>query len=262
MDESFFYGDYHTHSRYSDGSSEVGAIALEAAKKGLKEVAVTDHGPNLVFSGVRNLGAYRRVKEEIKSIQGLAVKVLVGGEANIISIDGDLDIPREVYEEFDVLICGLHPYCRPESLKDGLDLFGTNHLARLSAECRKKAVSANTRAIVEALAKHPIDILAHPGLFFEVDIEEVALACVANNVKFEINCGHSFPRVEDVALANKIGVEFIVSSDAHRAASVGELSYGYEILSKLKVPPERVCNLRGEGEGTWRGKRRERKGMG
>ena len=39
-----FYGDYHTHSVYSDGRAKISDAALYAGKIGLKELAVTDHG--------------------------------------------------------------------------------------------------------------------------------------------------------------------------------------------------------------------------
>ena len=39
-----FYGDYHTHSVYSDGRAKISDAALYAAKIGLKELAITDHG--------------------------------------------------------------------------------------------------------------------------------------------------------------------------------------------------------------------------
>jgi putative hydrolase len=48
-----FYGDYHTHSRYSDGRQSVRDIAAAASKKGIREVAVTDHGPHVAVIGVK-----------------------------------------------------------------------------------------------------------------------------------------------------------------------------------------------------------------
>ena len=39
-----FYGDYHTHSPFSHGKATIAENAAEAAAKGFKEIAVTDHG--------------------------------------------------------------------------------------------------------------------------------------------------------------------------------------------------------------------------
>ena len=89
-----------------------------------------------------------------------------------------------------------------------------------------------------------MDILAHPGLFFEVDILEVARACVREGVLFEINCGHRHPRPEDVETAFKAGVQFVINSDAHYHDTVGELEYGSWLVQSLGIPAERIANCR------------------
>ncbi len=254
-----YYGDYHTHSRYSDGQESVKRIADAARQRGLAEVAVTDHGPNVVVSGVKNLDCYYRVLEEIHGLEIPGVRVLAGAEANIIDLEGKLDIPPAVYEQLDVLICGLHPYSIPANIRDGYRLFGRNHLRHLGPGWRQKAVEANTRATVAALENNPVDILSHPGLFFEVDIEEVSRACVRENVLFEINCGHHHPELEDVKIAFKAGVTFIISSDAHFYDTVGELEYGRSLVEKLGIPAERIANCRVGGDKGWTGKRKQSK---
>lgn len=254
-----YYGDYHTHSRYSDGKESVERIADAARQRGLSEVAITDHGPNVIVSGVKNLDSYRRVLEEIHGLEIPGIRVLAGAEANIIDLEGKLDVPPAVCEQLDVLICGLHPYSVPANIRDGYRLFGRNHLRHLSRGRRQKAVNANTRAVVAALENNPVDILSHPGLFFEVDVEEVARACVRENVLFEINCGHHHPELEDVEIAFRAGVKFIISSDAHFYDTVGELEYGTRLVEKLGIPAERIANCRVGGDEGWTGKRKQSK---
>lgn len=252
-----YYGDYHTHSRYSDGREQVERIAEAASRRGLSEVAVTDHGPQLLVLGVDGLHSYERVLREVKSLNIPGVRVLVGAEANIIDLEGRLDIPLDLCEELDVLICGLHPYTIPGNIRDGYRLFGSNHLRHLGPGWRRKAVDANTKATVAALENNPVDILAHPGLFFEVDISEVARACVRQDVLFEINCGHRHPPPEDVEIAFKAGVKFIINSDAHYYDTVGELDYGSYLMQKLGIPAERIANFRFGGDEGWKKKRKQ-----
>lgn len=245
------YGDYHTHCRNSDGRQTVEQILRAASHRGLKEVAVTDHGPLAAVIGVKNPEVYLGLKQEADEINaaGSEVKLLVGAEANIRDRQGTLDLPAYVINELDILIVGLHPYTLPTSVKEGFELYARNSLRHLGPGQRRKAIDANTKAMVEALNHNPqIDILSHPGLFFTVDVEEVARACIKNDVFFEINCGHEHPPVSDIMKAETTGVNFIINSDAHFEDTVGQLDYGIEIVSRIGIEPDRVINL-GKGGG-------------
>lgn len=254
-----FFGDYHTHSRYSDGRERIIDIVDAAVSRGLDEVAITDHGPRVLGSGVRNIDSYRHILEQVNALDKPRVRVLVGAEANILDEDGTLDIPAGLYQNLDVLICGLHPFTLPNDVANGLKLFGANYLRFLGKNIGRKAVENNTRAVIAALEKNPVDILAHPGLYFEVDIEEVARACIEYNVLFEINCGHHYPNANKLHIANRIGVNFIVNSDAHFYDSVGVLHYGSDLLKTLGVDKERVFNCKNGGGRRWIGKRKSLK---
>lgn len=240
-----FYGDYHMHTRRSDGRQTEEQIIAAARRRGLREVAITDHGPLAAGIGVKNAEVYLDLKERIQALQPLYpdLTLLAGAEANIRDLEGELDIPVEILDEMDIVIAGLHPYTLPTSVGDGMGIFVQNSLRHLSRRQREKAVNANTKATVEAIRTHPkLDILSHPGLFFTVEIEEVARACIQKEVLFEINCGHEYPVVSDIIKAEQLGVTFIVNSDAHFADSVGKLDYGSEVLERLEIDPERVAN--------------------
>lgn len=245
------YGDYHTHSRNSDGRQTVEQIVQAASQQGLKEVAVTDHGPLAAVIGVKNAEVYLALKDKVDQINAgeSDIRLLIGAEANIRDRNGTLDIPASVIDEFDILVAGLHPYTLPTSVREGYELYARNSMRHLGKGQRQKAIQANTEATVQALRNNPqIDILSHPGLFFTIDVEEVAQACIENDVLFEINCGHEYPPLSDIMKAEAMGVKFIISSDAHFPQSVGLLDYGIEVIKKLDVDPKRVVNL-GEGGG-------------
>ena len=246
-----FYGDYHTHSRYSDGRQSLDEIALAAEKRGLKEVAVTDHGPNAAVIGVKNERSYLQIKDEVKAINEAGqfeVAFLVGAEANIRDLEGSLDISYNIIKELDFLIAGMHPYTLPTSIDDGIKIWLQNSLRHLGKGQQEKAKNANTKASCEALHRNPeVEILAHPGLFFEVEMEEIARACIKNDVLFEINCGHEHPDLSDIMKVEQIGVNFIIDSDAHFPETVGELSYGEYVINRLGIDPARVVNLRDGG---------------
>ncbi len=250
-----FFGDYHTHSRYSDGRQSVENIVQAAVSKGLREVAITDHGPLAAVIGVKRLESFLDIKAEIGQAQNKYrnIRVLLGAEANIRDLAGTLDLDEEIIQELDILIVGLHPYTWPTSLKEGWNITARNSLRHLGPRFQKGAVRANTRAITAALNRYPqIDILSHPGLFFKVHIEEVAWTCKNRQVLFEINCAHKYPPISDIIEANRVGVKFIINSDAHLQKSVGNLDYGSWIADKLGINRERIANRRsGRGYKEW-----------
>lgn len=254
-----FFGDYHTHCRNSDGRQTVEQIVQAAVWRGLKEVAITDHGPLAAVIGVKNARVYLKLKHHADEINaaGSKVKLLVGAEANVRNRQGTLDIPAEVIDELDLLIVGLHPYTRPTSVREGYELYARNSLRHLGRTQRRKAMIANTEATVAALYHNPqIDILAHPGLFFTVDVAEVARACVENEVLFEINCGHDYPPISDIMKAEAMGVQFIINSDAHFQETVGKLDYGLDMIKRIGIDKDRIVNLAGGGHAEWSKKKR------
>lgn len=240
-----FFGDYHIHSRRSDGRQCEEEIISAALEQGLQEIAITDHGPLAAGIGVKKAEVYLDLKKRIKELQPLYpdLTILVGAEANIRDLEGTLDLPAEVISQLDILIAGLHPYTMPTSVQDGVDIFVQNSLRHLGKGQREKAVNANTKATVAAIYNNPdLDILSHPGLFFTVDVEEVARACAECEVLFEINCGHEHPDVSDIIKAEQMGVTFIINSDAHFTSTVGNLFYGAAVADRLSIDPRRIAN--------------------
>ena len=250
------YGDYHTHCHRSDGRQSEEEIIDAARERGLKEVAITDHGPLAAVIGVSNADEYLKLREKLDAIADNYpdIKVLVGAEANIRDLQGTLDVPDEIIARLDILIAGLHPYTLPTSIKEGWAIFVQNSLRHLGRGQQEKAINNNTKATVEVIYNNPqLDILSHPGLFFKVDTAEVARACVAKNVLFEINCAHEHPAISAIIEADRVGVDFIINSDAHFQETVGNLDYGVKLVEKLGIATEQVANRhQGGGHKQWR----------
>ena len=59
--------DWHTHTTYSHGKGSVEDNVLEARRKGLESVAITDHGPGHFGYGFRrkDIPAMRRDIDEM-----------------------------------------------------------------------------------------------------------------------------------------------------------------------------------------------------
>lgn len=238
-----FFADYHMHTKYSDGRATLKDMVQSAKAKGLKEIAITDHGPKNIGVGVRSAAEYLQIKNATEQAsKEIGMQVLCGAEADIISENGDIDVPTKIAAQLDILLVGLHPYVLPKNLPDAYNFVLMNGFSKLIPGARKKVINTNTKTLAEAMYKHDIDIITHPNLGMPIDIKEVAKACAATNTAYEINTGHHFQTVVDVTLAAKEGVNFVVNSDAHFVESIGELSFGAEILAQAKIPAERVIN--------------------
>lgn len=238
-----FFADWHTHTSYSDGRATPEEMVAAAARRGLAEVAITDHGPRGMFIGVRDAETYLEIKKLAGKLgEKYGVRVLVGAEANVTGLDGGLDVPREITGELDILIAGLHPqvWCRP--LRETLTWILPNQVGRYISRVRDSMRSANTTALVAAVHKNPLTFVSHPGLMMAVDLDEVARACAATGCAMEINTGHHYDRDGVVQAALRWGARLVVNSDAHFPETVGDLAAGAALLDKYSVPPELVLN--------------------
>lgn len=233
------------HTKYSDGRSTVAEMVSAAKAKDLSEVAITDHGPRNIGTGVKNADTYLEVKAEVKQLnhEGEGIKVLVGAEADVIGEGGEIDVPKSIYQQLDLLLVGLHPLVLPCSIGDAVNFVLRHQLSKVFKEMRPKAKNINTKALVEAIHRHRPFAVTHPGLQMPVDVPEVARACVATGTAFEINTGHDYQSVEQVKLAAQEGVQFVINSDAHFTDTVGALEEGLAMLQQAEVPMERILNV-------------------
>ena len=96
--------DYHTHTPYSHGKNTVYENAKAAKDKGLKQIAITDHGFNHLLFGLKRkrLSDLRSEINEAEHFTG--VKVLMGMESNIISLSGKTDMKESDLKYFDVYL--------------------------------------------------------------------------------------------------------------------------------------------------------------
>lgn len=240
------FADYHMHSTYSDGRGTIREMAEAARAKGLEQITIADHGPRNIVVGIKKAELLLEIKEEIRELnQELPdLQVFAGVEADVVDLAGAIDVPRKIYQELDMLLVGLHPHIWPNNLKTAWDYVAMNKFQLYLSPARRKVRTTNTKTLVEALYKHDVDIVTHPGLGMPLDLEEVAKACVATETVYEINCGHGYQTAAEIKKVARQGVKFVLNSDAHFTSSVGELQMGVEILKQAQVPVEQVINAR------------------
>ncbi|MFZ7101306.1 MAG: PHP domain-containing protein [Peptococcaceae bacterium] len=239
-----FFGDYHLHTNYSDGRATVEDMVEAAHLKGLLEVGIADHGPGNIGTGVKDSNTYLQIKEDLKRLheEYPDIKKKVGAEADIVSLDGKIDVGKEIIKELDYLLVGLHPYVYPADLSTAWNYVIGNQLVKINKGLKEKVKNINTKTLLDALGRYDVLAITHPGLKMEIDFSELAKSCAKRNTALEINTGHTFPGIKEVLAVANSGVNFIVNSDAHYPETVGEFEYGAYVLKKAGIPVDQVLN--------------------
>lgn len=239
-----FYGDYHTHTTVSDGKSSLLENVLEAEKKGLLELAVTDHGfanPGWAALTPEKFDLQRKKITELQK-EHPSLKLYHGIEADIVGLDGTVDLTEKQLREMDVILMGYHSFATPASNYDKYKLFRRT-LAAFIFKPSKKVIARNTKAYIEAVKKYPIDILAHVNHLFKVNCLEVAKACADYGTMIELNIKHFNTLTPELfSQMASTGVKFIAGSDAHKAERVGNFEKIISFLEENGKQPEILEN--------------------
>lgn len=236
--------DYHTHTRYSHGKGTIEQNVMAARRRGLKRIAIADHGFNHIGIGMR-IDDIDRMRREIDALRKkyADIEILFGVEANLISMEGDIDIPKEYIGVFDIILMGFHKAVLPYSLKDGWRLFLRNALCSAAPLCDVERLRYdNTMAMIRAMERYPIHTITHPGAKIDIDTRLLAKYAAKHKVFLEINSSHGFMNEEYVRVAMEEGALFVINSDAHTPEDVGNMTRGIMIAQRAGVPADRILN--------------------
>lgn len=220
-------GDLHCHTTYSDGTSDLEAMAIAAREHGLHYLAITDHSPSLAVAHGLDRARLMLQKKEIDRLneRWSDFRLLWGMEVDILP-DGRLDMDDETLALLDVVIASVHT---------------AFHLSK----------DAMTARVCRALENPHVDILGHPtGRLlgrrdpYEIDLDEVIRAAAQNQVAIEINA-HPWRLdldAEHVHKARAEGVRLVVNSDAHGPGGFDDLEWGVYVARRGWLGPADVVN--------------------
>lgn len=247
-------GDYHTHTVYSSGFRKTGRHAkgtirenAEAALSlGLKEIAITEHGPGHYLYGVRKK-RIPTIREEIDKLNEefipKGLKILLGIEANLIGLDGTLDVDEDLLKDIDFLIMGYHYGAMPNSIKDGIGLYMLNTISKFTGLGKERSIKLNTNAYIKALEKYPVDMISHPGAKAPIDIVAVGKEATKYDTALEISAKHSELSVESIKKLLDHDIIYMVNSDAHRPEEVGQVNKAIDKAIEANLPLNRIKNI-------------------
>lgn len=236
--------DLHTHTVFSHGKGTIEDNVKAAAALGLKRIAISDHGPGHLGFGLkrRNLPVMRG---EIERLQPLYpdIEILLAVEANILGLDGTIDVTDEDREYYDLVLCGYHFGSRPARWPGDLGIHVYNVLAKRWKIFAPAALRRNTQAVVRALEKNSIDILTHPGAKGPVDILTVAQTAARRGTSLEINNHHGHLTTEEIVIAMETTVQFYVGSDAHVPEHIGHIEDALKRIRAAGLSADRIVNI-------------------
>jgi len=218
--------DLHTHSLFSSCGLHTVLELLEGAKqRGMKAIAITDHGPAL-GGRVSNV-FFDRLHQPCQGI-----RLLKGMECNFLKEKGRIDCPKQYLPMMDVVLAGIH----------------LGEHSRLSRE-------ELTEVVLHAMASNPyIDIITHPNsTMFPLCYDELARVAAKDGIALELNNSKSALRqVSDeetwqlVMACLKAGCRMAVASDTHAIHEMGQDSAVRPFLQRAGFPEELVINRNAE----------------
>lgn len=237
--------DYHTHTRYSrhgHGKGTIDENVRAAYEKGLRQVAITDHGYNQIMYGVKKSNLPQIKKEIEDAKECYPIDVLLGIEADLISSQGDIDLSPTDFEDFDIILCGFHKFVKSVSKKEKFRFIIKNILCSIFHHTSKRQIEKNTNAYINAMRKYDIDILTHLNHCCKVDVEKVARVAKETNTLIELNGKRLGMTDKEILKCYELGCKFVVGSDAHSPSRVGDCHLGLEAALRLRLPDNVIVN--------------------
>lgn len=242
-------GAIHAHTTASDGLEELDGMAAGARALGWSWLGISDHSVSAHYAGGLGEAAIKKQWHDIdawnRTHAGGGLVLLKGIESDIRP-DGSLDYPEEVLEGFDFVIASVHSgFTLPRD------------------EMTRRVIRAVENPFTRVLG-HPEGrlLLAREG--YEIELDRVLEACLANRVAVEINAQ---PQRMDldwrrIRAWRDRGLMFVIGPDAHDRESLAYIRFGLGIARKGGLEAGQLLNSMTSDEVTawFRGRKTGRKG--
>ncbi|MCX7831574.1 MAG: phosphatase [Actinobacteria bacterium] len=220
--------DLHVHTIASGHAfSTITEIARAAKRKGIKAIAVLDHGPALPG------GAHEYYFSNLVALPDFidGVRIIKGVEANIIGKNGELDISDFTLELLEFVGVSFHPVC------------GYEPTTRIE----------NTEVLLKAIENTNVKMVCHPSVpGFDVDLKVIVEKCKEKGVLIEVNNfsfnenSFRYPSLEEnlklLEICAEKGAMIALNSDAHFHELVGEVGTAVSYIKKMNFPEELIIN--------------------
>jgi putative hydrolase len=238
--------DLHTHTIFSHGKGSIEDNVQAAREKGLKTLGITDHGPDHFPFGIKrsSLLEMRKIIDGQNALYD-DITVLLGVEANITgSPSGSLSLTDEDRSCLDYIIAGYHFGGMGDKPFSALCLHLRNLFAGKNCSKNHKLYAVNTENTIRAIKNNKLKILTHPHDKINEDLVAIAQACEEAGTLLEINSSHLSMSGDEISeVASKTGVQFVLSSDAHRPSRVGDIQPALALAAAAGLDFDRIVNI-------------------
>ena len=219
-------GDLQMHTNFSDGVNTLDDMAKEAARLGLKFIAITDHVGQLAIAHSLNEKMLEKQAKLIDKLNDkLNIRIFKSAEVDILK-SGRLALSRKMQEKLDIVLASIH----------------------LGFKMSEKDMTAR---ICNALEKDRVHIFAHPtGRLLEkrepyaVNLNKLFETAKRNNVFLEINCHPERMDLsgEKVKAAKEAGCKFSIGTDSHNKENFKYLQLGVSLARRGWLEAKDVLN--------------------
>jgi len=233
VEERDVRGFVHCHTTWSDGADSIEAMARAALAAGREFITISDHTHAAHYAGGLDPDRLKRQWDEIDAAQEKlpGIRILKSSEVDILE-DGRLDLPDDVLEKLDVVICSVHQ-------RFGLDEEGTTQRLRRALEHPRFQIWGHPtgryiqeRAPMAARWSELLDLAASLGVVIE-----------CNGTPKRLDFG-----AELLLEARKRGCKVCLSVDAHSTKELGYLPFAVGTARRGWTERARVVNARPAGE--------------
>ena len=230
LEESDIRGVFHNHTTASDGHNTLEEMVAATEALGLEYLGIADHSKSSFQARGLDEARLAAQVEEIRKFNATKkyqVHVFTGTECDILP-DGKLDFSKDTLAQLDYVVVSVHSSFR-QSRED------------------------MTKRIVRALEQEHVTMLGHlTGRLllerepYDVDVDQVIDAAIANGVAIELNAS---PMRLDMdwrhwRKAAEKGLLTSINPDAHRTAQLAYYKTGVGIARKGWLTKESVLTTK------------------
>ena len=167
------------------------------------------------------------------------IEILLGIEANLLNLNGELDMTEEDFKNFDYCIFGVHYFTFGKGVK-GSFKFNMHNILMKST---KKYIDKVTDSYIKAIEKYPVKVVVHPNYAVPVNVKRLAEAAAKKGVLIEFNGKRTKFTDEQAQDLINSNAKFIIGSDAHRPERIAECSIPRQFIEKYNIPLDRIVNI-------------------
>jgi DNA polymerase (family 10) len=223
-------GVFHNHTTASDGRASIEEMAAAAGELGWDYLGLADHSKaSFQAKGLDDA----RVLKQVEMIRAFnergesPVHVFAGIECDILA-DGSLDLEDDTLGALDYAVMSVH-----------------SSFTQSEAEMTARVIRAIEHPATTILG-HPTGRLLLRREPYQVDLQKVIDACIANRVVIEINAN---PRRLDMdwrlwRRAGERGLMCAINPDAHSTEGLEYFEAGVNIARKGWLAQEQILNCR------------------